>query len=394
MVKNKEANILIVSNVLREIITIFLGPFLTAYFFKISKNSLIDLSVYNILVFLYVGFFGLILGYIIKNKFQIGMFRIGVILNSVYVLTIIILKEQILNYLPLISFLYGTSMITYFYPYNLFLSDKVSNDIRTQYEFKRKTIVTIVGILTPIILGTIITTTNFVLTAIIILIISFIQIVISFFIKPTTYKNVKFTPFRSLKKLSKNKDIKNTIKLDIFKGMSIADGALKVLITLLIINAFKTDLNLGIFSSISSLLTIIFQYIYTKYYKNRNDKNMIVICAIIPVVSLIMLLILNNNIALCLYYFCYSSLVGVLNFIIDIRLFNLSNIPLIKKDNQMEFWSLREIALNLGRIISHILLLLVSIIESGKYLNILMLFLTLSIMLMGIFLSKTDKNDK
>lgn len=93
MVKNKEANILIVSNVLREIITIFSGPFLTAYFFKISKNSLIDLSIYNILVFLCVGFFGLILGYIIKNKFQIGMFRIGVILNAVYVLTIIILKE-------------------------------------------------------------------------------------------------------------------------------------------------------------------------------------------------------------------------------------------------------------------------------------------------------------
>ena len=121
---------------------------------------------------------------------------------------------------------------------------------------------------------------------------------------------------------------------------------------------------------------------------------MIVICAIIPVVSLILLLILNNNVALSLYYFCYSALVGVLNFIIDIRLFNLSNISLIKNDNQMEFWSLREIVLNIGRIISHMLLLIVSIIDSGKYLNILMLFLTLSIMLMGIFLSKISKNDK
>ncbi len=393
MVKNKEANILIVSNVLREIITIFSGPFLTTYFFKISKNSLIDLSIYNILVFLCVGFSGLILGYIIKNKFQIGMFRIGVILNAVYVLEIIILKEKILNYLPFISFLYGTSMITYFYPYNLFLSDKVNNDIRAQYEFERKTIVTIVGILTPIMLGAIITTTNFELTAIIILIVSIIQIVISFFLKPTKYSNVKFTPFRSLKILLRNKDVKNIIKLDFFKGMSISDGALKILITLLIINAFKTDLNLGIFSSISSLLTIIFQYIYTKYYKNRNDKNVIVVCAVIPVVSLILLLILNNNISLCLYYFCYSSLVGVLNFIIDIRLFNLSNIPLIKNDNQMEFWSLREFVLNSGRIISYILLVVFAV-NLEKYLNILMLFLTFSIILMGIFLSKIGINDK
>ena len=49
--KNKETNILIFSNVFREIINIFSGPFLTAYFFKISKNSLIDLSTYNIFVF-------------------------------------------------------------------------------------------------------------------------------------------------------------------------------------------------------------------------------------------------------------------------------------------------------------------------------------------------------
>ena len=121
---------------------------------------------------------------------------------------------------------------------------------------------------------------------------------------------------------------------------------------------------------------------------------MIVICAAVPVISLILLLIINNNIALCLYYFCYSSLVGVLNFVIDIRLFNLSNIPLIKNDNQMEFWSLREVVLNFGRIISYILLLMVSLIKSGKYLNILMLFLTLSILLMGISLSKISKNDK
>ena len=66
----------------------------------------------------------------------------------------------------------------------------------------------------------------------------------------------------------------------------------------------------------------------------------------------------------------------------------------IKNDNQMEFWSLREVVLNFGRIISYILLLMVSLIKSGKYLNILMLFLTLSILLMGISLSKISKNDK
>lgn len=393
MVKNREANVLIILNVLKKIISIFFGPFLTAYFLKISKNSLIDLSVYNIIVFFFVGFFGLILGYIIKNKFQVGIFRIGVILNAVYVLMIVILREKILSYLPLISFLYGVSMITYFYPHNLFLADKISNDIRPEYEFKRKTLTMIVGILIPVVLGSIISTTNFILTAMTILFISLIQIILSFFLKPTKGKNKKFTPYRSLKILLKNKDIKNIIKVDFFRGMTVSDGALEILITVLIINAFKTDLNLGIFSSISSLLIITLQYGYTKIYKNRCDKNIIIVCSIIPVISLLLLLILENNIALCLYYFCYNAFVNLLSFIMEIRLFNLSNMELIRNENKMEFWSLREVVLNLGRIVGYSLLLITSLVASGKCLNILMIFLTFSVVLMGLILSKISKND-
>lgn len=393
MIKIKESDNLIIISSLRKIIEIFFGPFLTTYFIKVSYNSLLDLSIYNIITYIILGIGGLIVGYIVRNKFQLGMFRIGVISNFIYILSIVILKESIIKYLPIIAFLYGFSLITYYYPYNLFLANKVVNKERTNYELKKQLSNTTIAILTPIILGGIITTANFQLTAIIILFISLIQIILSFFIKPHENKNYKFTPIKSLKKLIKNKDVVNMFRVEYFKGMNVSSGALEIVVVVLIFNAFKTDLNLGILSSISSVFMLILQYIYTKKFKSRNDKLMILLCSIIPVIGLILFLNFTNNITVVLYYFCYTAFVNVLNFIISIRLYNLANTKTIREENEMEFWSIRELILNLGRITSYILLFIIAKIGI-KYLNYLLVSLTLTIIFMAYYLSKINRNEK
>lgn len=393
MKKLKESDNLIIISSLRKIIEIFFGPFLTTYFIKVSYNSLLDLSIYNIITYVVLGIGGLIVGYIVRNKFQLGMFRIGVISNFIYILSIVILKESIIEYLPIIAFLYGFSLTTYYYPYNLFIANKVTNKERANYELKKQLSNTIIAILTPIILGGIITTANFQLTALIILFISLIQIILSFFIKPHENKNYKFTPIKSLKNLIKNKDVVNMFKVEYFKGMNVSSGALEIVVVVLIFNAFRTDLNLGILSSISSIFMLVLQYIYTKKFKNRNDKLMILLYSIIPVISLILFLNFTNNITVVLYYFCYTAFVNVLNFIISIRLYNLSNIKTIREENEMEFWSIRELVLNLGRITSYILLFIIAKIGI-EYLNYLLISLTLTIIFMAYYLSKINRNEK
>ena len=60
MKKYSEASVLIAINALKNIITIFLGPFLTAYFIKVSTETLIDLSLYNIMRYLVLAVVGLL----------------------------------------------------------------------------------------------------------------------------------------------------------------------------------------------------------------------------------------------------------------------------------------------------------------------------------------------
>lgn len=390
-----EENIIIAINAMKKIMILFLGPFLTAYFIQASQESIVDLSVYYIFsyILLAVGIF--VVASIIKNKFRIGMFRIGVILNFFYILSIIILKENIINHLALISILYGISSSAYWFPYNLFVINKIDNSYRTEYTVKSKIVSSIIGVLFPILLGSIITATNYELTAVIILFISLVQIILSFLLTRDLKDNLsKFNLKNTWKKLKNNSQIKRMSIVEFFVGMNVSDGALEILMTILIFNSFKTNLNLGIITSIATILSIVAVHVYGKIYKNRNDKNIIIASSVIPVLSVLLLLIWKNSITIIIYNFCYVIFTSLLTLTREIRLFNISDSNIVNKNNQIEFFAIREGILNCGRIIGYLMLLLAGISGSQLVLNIIMVILTLSILIMGVNIKKIEKFEK
>lgn len=392
--RKSEANIIITIDALKKIMIIFLGPFLTAYFIKTSSESMVDLSIYYIFSYLLLGIGSFIVASIIKNKFRIGMFRLGVIFNFIYIMVIVLLREKVVNNLWLISILYGISQSTYWFPYNLFVIDKVENSERTSYTVKKNLIVYSIGVLFPIILGTTITITNFELTAIIILIISLIQIILSFMLTPDKHisKLKKYNMIETWNRIKKNKQVKKMFLVEFLVGFSISDGALGTLITILIFNAFKTDMNLGIITSISTILSMCAIKLYEKFFKNKSDKKILMFSSIIPVISVLIVLFNTNNITIIIYSLCYEILVnGILSLSRSIRLFNMSDSNIIKKEDQSEFFSIREGILNLGRMVSYSILLFAGINGSIRILNITLIILTLSISIMGFVLKDIEK---
>lgn len=390
-----EGNVVIAINTMRKIMEIFLGPFLTAYFIKTSKSSINDISIYYIFSYLLLAIGTCVVARLIKNKFRIGMFRIGVVFNFIYILSIIILKENIVNHLGLISILYGLSASVYWFPYNLFVINKVDNSNRTKFTVKMQIASSITGIVCPILLGSFISVTNYELTAIIILIISLIQIIFSFLLTKDKDTNLpEFSLLKTWKELKHNKQIKKMSLVEFFIGMNVSSGALATLITIVIFNSFKTNMNLGIITSLTTVLSIIFVHLYGKRYKNKNDKNIILLSSILPIISLIFLLLCKNNITIIIYNIFYVVFTAILSLTREIRLYNIADSKIVNKDIQCEFFAIREIILNLGRIFSFILLLIAGIIGSEQVLNIVMIVLTLSILVTGLNLRKIDKFEK
>ena len=336
----------------------------------------------------------LVVASLVEKRNRIKIFRIGIILNFIYILIIILLKEKIINYLPIISILYGISASCYYFPYNLFIINKVKNTERTNYMVKLFITISVVGILFPIIFGSIITITNYILTAVIVLFISLIQIILSFFITDNHNGDLEeYNLKKTWLELKKNKQVINCLAGEFFIGMNICNGALETVMVILILNSFKTNINLGIITSIATLLSILVVKIYGLIYNKRDDKKVIIISSIIPVISLIIFLILKTNTTVIIYKFSYVIFAEILSLVRKIKIFNLSNSKIVNKSNQCEFNAIREVTLNVGRVTGYTLLLLAGLTQSAVVLNIVTIILTLSLLVMSINLTKVKKKN-
>lgn len=388
-----EQNIIIIMDAIKKIMTIFLGPFLTAYFISTSTNSILNIAIYYIFTYAIMALSTLVVAALAEKRNRIKIFRIGIILNFIYILIIILLKEKIINYLPIISILYGISASCYYFPYNLFIINKVKNTERTNYMVKLFITISVVGILFPIIFGSIITITNYILTAVIVLFISLIQIILSFFITDNHNGDLEeYNLKKAWLELKKNKQVINCLAGEFFIGMNICNGALETVMVILILNSFKTNINLGIITSIATLLSILVVKIYGLIYNKRDDKKVIIISSIIPVISLIIFLILKTNTTVIIYKFSYVIFAEILSLVRKIKIFNLSNSKIVNKSNQCEFNAIREVTLNVGRVTGYTLLLLAGLTQSAVVLNIVTIILTLSLLVMSINLTKVKKN--
>lgn len=389
-----EQNIIIIMDAIKKIMTIFLGPFLTAYFISTSTNSILNIAIYYIFTYATMALSTLVVAALAEKRNRIKIFRIGIILNFIYILIIILLKEKIINYLPIISILYGISASCYYFPYNLFIINKVKNTERTNYMVKLFITISVVGILFPIIFGSIITITNYILTAVIVLFISLIQIILSFFITDNHNGDLEeYNLKKAWLELKKNKQVINCLAGEFFIGMNICNGALETVMVILILNSFKTNINLGIITSIATLLSILVVKIYGLIYNKRDDKKVIIISSIIPVISLIIFLILKTNTTVIIYKFRYVIFAEILSLVRKIKIFNLSNSKIVNKSNQCEFNAIREVTLNVGRVTGYTLLLLAGLTQSAVVLNIVTIILTLSLLVMSINLTKVKKNN-
>ncbi len=181
MIENTK--LLLIINTIRKIIDIFLGPFLTAYLFKVAIENIKIISIYNIFSYIAIVIIALFIGRILKNKYEMPIFIIGMISKFIQLAILIILGDNVVNYIWVLAIIAGFSMETWSFPLNLFSSKLVSNDEKKTFVVYKTILNNLVKVLIPFLLGSIISMKSFKATAMIILILSFIQILSSFKMK-------------------------------------------------------------------------------------------------------------------------------------------------------------------------------------------------------------------
>lgn len=390
---SKNTNLLLVINTIRKIIDIFLGPFLTAYLFKVAVENIKIISIYNIFSYIAIAVMALIIGRILKNKYEMQIFRIGMISKFIQLAILIILGDNVVNYIWVLAIVAGFSMETWSFPLNLFSSKLVSNDEKKNFVVYKTILNNLVKVLIPFLLGSIISIKSFETTTIIILILSFIQILLSFKMKfkmKNNNENKKLDIIKEVNHIKNNKKLQRFYMMKFFKGMAY-EGALDTAVTLLIIMSFDSDFSLGVITSIISLLAMLSSYAYKKFKNQEKMKLLIIVSYVIILISSIVLVFITNQYTIVGYNLIFAFFLQFIMVSEEVQTLKFTNSDVINDPNRVETYVLLEMVLNVGRIISYILLFIVGIYNNLYLLEILIIFLVISIGAETINLIKFNK---
>ena len=111
----KSAKLLMSSDLIYTLTSLFVKTFLVAYFLKVTNDSIIQISIYYIIMYTLSGIGKVLIGKVVKSnpEYRTKVLSMGIVLRAVFILFIVILKENIATYFPIVAILYGISELFY-----------------------------------------------------------------------------------------------------------------------------------------------------------------------------------------------------------------------------------------------------------------------------------------
>lgn len=374
------AQILILNQVLSKMISIFLNTFLAAYFYKITQQNIFYLSLYNM-----IGWFVATIGAFwtadfIKRKNKMNVYRFGTLIQIVYIFIIILMKEKIVNYVWLIGIIYGISVATIGFPFNMIKSEQISNQERSRYLGYEVVATESVSLIVPILLGAYITAYSYEVTAGLILVFAILKLILSFFIQNKNVQTSQINLRKMWQIFVKDENLKKLYLVEFLKGFN-RYGVMSLVVSLLMIYQTENDLELGSWTSLFSLFTIISMYLFGKYYHEAQKRKMLEVSAIVTIASFIYIAFSVNLVSVVAYNIAYAVFMNIILNITEKDLFDYANREPFAKELNTEYFVLRELFLNIGRIVGYsILLVAVGITQNLEMLSILFFIIMISVL--------------
>lgn len=373
---------------INNILYMFINTFMIAYFFTLTNYDYKIISLFYIMSFVFIAISSLILGPIIKSKMQVPIFRLGIILYCIYVLLIALLKENILNYYIWLGIFYGIVQGVLWSAGHI-LVNEYANDISNKFVSIKSMISDILKIIFPFIFGTSIELTSFSNVAKMVLILSVTQFSFSLLIKEKNIKKTKYNLRNFIEYLKEIKSIKMKFFYKIMFYEGIVNYLLKTLITIMIVMTFKTNISLGILTTIFSFCSIASVFIFQKKLKNNNK--ILTISTIMIILSVTLLLFKIDKTTVIIYNLINSVfLILLINNAEEKRYSIINNDKLIFQNYLAEHQVVSEISLNISRIIGYIILFMISYFNNIIYFKILLVLVTIAIIYYASLMMKLN----
>lgn len=378
----RDQKLLIAFSALRNVTELFLGTFLISFIMHLAANQILSVSIYNL--FQYVttcaGFF--LFANWCKRRNKVTVFAMHLIPKVALLLSIIILGDRCAEYVIPLGVLYGISAAMYYLPANTMTGEKVHPKMMNRYIGTRNAINYAVKIIAPMTLGFFISEASYVDLAYVLLAVVLVELILMRGLTPSHHKSKQgFDIAGFCRCIFRFPVIRRLFAMEIMRGFGL--GLLSTVITMYTVYMFKTDLNLGIFTTIFAGCSIVTSWAFGRWGKQKYWPYILGVAMLI-IMGAISLFVYNTTpITFLVYNLVYATAIIVIDQASAVNVFRLSRSRCVTANHKIEYFVFRDAALFIGRWIGFVGLMYIGVFGGYDWLRWYLVVITGAILLCG-----------
>lgn len=372
---DKSSKRLLLTHCLRQVLQNFIGTFLGAYFLSVTGGNVIAVAKYYIVVYImHIVFFFMVYKLFSKIR-DIHIYRFSLVVKLVECSCLLFLGKNVVDYIYLIAIAEGLSQSLYYTVYKTMITDIANKNFNKYFSFARAG-ECVTSFVCGIGMAEIITNFGFSVMFILLTFATIVTLGVSFTIKTKKKKKTKAQTQFSLSKFFKHTYNKHALyriwATSFCYGLG-QGGLLAILVNLVISMKSGGNQTLGYLSSAVSLFAIIYAFIHKKYINESNFKERLLPASIILFLVAIPLALTGNILTIIAFRFIGEALTG--STLIEQNNTTYALLPTVTTNKyKKEYFYVKEVILNLSRMIGMGLIILVMYITKDAN-NLSYLFL-------------------
>lgn len=387
--KNKNSVVLLSCLLINNVTSMFIYTYLLAFILDISSNGILNVATFYCSLHVSMIAFSWLFAPLFKKIKKSNILSFGIFFKCIFILMVGIFKDSIINYIILIALFNAASEVLFWGGANPLLPIITQKNKLVSFMSAHKILGNIISIIVPIIMGYFIDVSGINVVALIIGILITIQLLLSFCISEEDTKKRNKPHFR---------EFVNSIKLNYPKAKKIyvnlfLFGFCSNISTIMLyytVVTFGSNISLGIFSTISSIIGIIVLLIFNYKRKYFSTYTSFIIFSSLMLVSVIFVLIELSKVSLIIFYLIWN-----ISIIIPDTITGSLRLNIIKRKGLTEYnienVTISETYLDAGRIIGEILLLIMGVANSRVIDVLCLVITTIGVVIFFIYTSIINK---
>lgn len=377
---SRDLRLLIVFSALRNITDLFLGTFLVSFIMHLSSSEIIAVSTYRLFEYAATcaGFF--IFAHWCKRYNKVSVFSLNLIPKIALLLAIMLLGDRVVDYLIPLGLLYGIGSAMYHLPMNAMVGEKGAPAVMNRFIGIKNTVIYLTKIITPVVLGVFIDMGSYTNIAYVLFGLSIIELGLTFMLTPSRHRSrtpIDFVGF--FRCMMRFRVIREMFAMEILRGFGV--GLLNTVITMYTVYMFQTDLNLGIFTTIFAIFSIVTSWAFGRWGCKKYYPYILTGSMLLTLVAISLFVYTTTPITFLFYNLIYSTAMILMDQIVSVNVFNLSHSRCITANHKVEYFVFRDFALFIGRWIGFTGLIYIGVFGGYSWLRWYLVVITAAILL-------------